>query len=121
MMRLIRDDLKEREVRAIRKVRLSNDDYLCIVWGLSRGLTYSDIARSVKCSIQTALDYKDLITKEPWRVFELPVMVKRSERKYLCRFCGGVEPSEIGCKRHILKHFLPLEYAKQVSLKPPDY
>ena len=124
MLTLIKDDLKGRTPRvSSRKSRphMTNEDFLFIVWCWSRGLPSNTIARGVKCTHQIVVDYRRLVYKEPYRVFELPVMVKRSERKYLCRFCGGVEPSEIGCKRHILKHFMPLEYAKQVSLKPPDY
>lgn len=122
-MNLIKDDIRSRSVRAYPQYRvdLSKEDVLFIVWCLSLGYSLSNIAGKVMCHRGTVMRWKQRLFQEPYRIFELPVMVKKGERKYLCRFCGGVEPSEIGCKRHVLKHFMPLEYAKQVPLKPPDW
>ncbi len=129
MADLVKDDMREREPRpaskskksAGRTNKLTNEDLLFIIWCWSRGLSSAATSKGVKCNVSTVLQYRKRVFRQPYIVFDLAVMVKQGERKYLCRFCGGREPSEIRCKRHILKHFMPLEYAKQISLKPPDY
>jgi hypothetical protein len=122
MTLLLRDELKDRKIKpSTRSHRawLNNDDWLFIIWCWSRGMSSAATAAQVKCGLDTVLKFRKKVFREPYRVFDLPVMVKQSKRRYICRFCGGAEPSETICKRHILRHFMPKEYARQAILKPP--
>lgn len=129
MADLIKDDMRGREPRPASKSKksigrtnkLTKEDLLFIIWCRSLGLSSAATSKRVKCNVSTVLKYIKQVFRQPYLVFDLAVMVKQGDKKYLCRFCGGVEPTEIRCKRHILKHFMHWEYAKQVSLKPPDW
>jgi hypothetical protein len=119
---LIKDELRDRKTRPSSRsdeTHLTNDDRLFIIWCWSRGMLSSAVAAQVKCSHDTVLNYRSEVFREPYRVFDLPVGSKQGQRKYVCRLCGDAERSETICKKHVLRHFMPKEFARQAILKPP--
>ena len=92
--------------------RLTVDDKLMIIWGLTRGWGEKHIATYLKMHRSTVRSYKVKIAEDPQIVFEqLPLYTRIEARKFRCRICGEHRPARVAVMRHVLMHFLPRDLA----------
>jgi hypothetical protein len=96
--------------------RLTNDDRLWVIWGLSRGWSDYTIAAKIQCDRSTVWRYKQRLYEDPSIVFHLPLILWIGKREFRCQLCGETRTTRMQCMRHVLAHFLPYEIARDCDL-----
>lgn len=113
--------LSDRPAKPQRKSHqpLALDDQMAILWGLSRGWSYTRIASMVgNLHRHTVRSYHRRIFDEPELVFRCPGVYVNTARAghFRCGFCPALRKGEMSIRRHVLSHVLPVERARDVRL-----
>ena len=100
---------------------ISNEDRLYVLWWWSKGWTLTRTAEGVPCSPMTVRNIRVEFMRNPHLIFKLPVLLQVGPRAYQCQFCTEIRPTRTKCMRHILAHFLPLEWAKTAPVEEIEF
>ncbi len=95
---------------------LGVDDRVVIIQGWTLGWSDYRIARAAGCHRLTIWKFKQKILDDPGLAFYLPLMSMLSKKEWGCRLCGEVRSGKVRCQRHVLRHFLPIEIARDANL-----
>ena len=115
IMRPIGSRLKKAPPRRPRG-HYSLDDQLTILWGISQNWTNERIGKAIGGNPRQIEKYRDQVTETPTWIFELPVLVRLTERKYECQFCGGTREEGVLALKHVLAHFFRNDVVETISL-----
>ena len=90
---------------------LTNEDRLFLIWAWMEGWSNAQAARSLPCSPAVVGQFHLDLILDLNLLFELPVMLQEGPRQFRCQYCGDMRPGRKQCMRHVLRHFMPIEWA----------
>ena len=100
---------------------LTGEDRLFLLWAWMSGWSSARAARELPCSPATVRKVHVEILLDLDFVFMLPVMLQVAPRQFQCQFCSEIRPSRPKCMRHILAHFLPINWAKTAPVERVEF
>ena len=96
--------------------RLSEDDRLFILWAKSKGYSEGHIASVLGRSKSAVRKFYRRMQESPLIIFDQKYYDVLGKKRLKCRFCEDVRESEMRIQRHVLAHFVPYEFARDMSL-----
>ena len=90
---------------------LTDADRLFLLWAWMSAWSNARAARELPCSPAVVGKFHRDLIFDLNIVFELPVMLQVGPRQFQCQYCSDIRPHRIKCMRHVLRHFMPIEWA----------
>jgi len=105
--------------RQSKRLWLSSEEKLFIIWGVWKGYALSRICTAMgNVTYKAVHNWSDAVRRSPEIAFELEVIEIVGDKKYRCKLCGGVRFSIEKVMRHFMGHIVPYEIAAEIPIKP---
>ena len=96
---------------------LTDEDRLFLLWAWMSGWSNTKAARELPCSPSVVGRFHLDLIYDLDLVFAMPVMRQVGARKFECQYCSDIKPSRMKSMRHIVGHYLPIEWALTAPLE----